>query len=71
MSNLWKQRLQKRLKFIRLQKRHDLRMRMHKDTIKDNKRNLMLNYYLVQYDRKPKKWGSPRKTKDIDRALDD
>ena len=71
MSNLWKQRLQKRLKFIRLQKRHDLRMRMHKDTIKDNKRNLMLNYYLVQYDRKTKKWSSPRKTKDIDRALDD
>ena len=42
-----------------------------KDTIKDNKRNLMLNYYLVQYDRKTKKWSSPRKTKDIDRALDD
>ena len=64
-----KRKLKKKLRFLEMQRQHDMRMRNRQLKDKQFKDNLMLDYYMVRYNPKTKKWESARKTKDIESVL--
>ena len=70
LDNIFKKKLQKKIRFYNMQKRHDMRAKEREIKDKKFKTNLMLDWYMVKYNRKTKEWESKRKTNDIDGLLD-